>query len=165
MTVASEYSTLRKQLCPNIHIEFVSKEDFAELTSFLDIRWNNTKPEPQTHQVHCVKSHGSDSVQVCVCVIITLHRFNQQLQSLKSKTWRCVHILILCQHNYLLQVHVQIQLWICICRDKKLRLFLCENNEFLCNMYDLSGANGTSVGVECYSICIYLLIVHFQRVG
>jgi len=53
-----------KQLCPNINIEFVSKEDIAELTSFLDTKWRNTKPVPGTHQVHCVKSHGSDSVQV-----------------------------------------------------------------------------------------------------
>ena len=80
VTNASEYSTLGKQLCPNINIEFVSKEDIAELTSFLDTKWSNTKPVPRTHQVHCVKSHGSDSVQVSdttdggearVCVIRT----------------------------------------------------------------------------------------------
>ena len=50
------------------------------LTSFLDTKWSNTKPVPGTHQVHCVKSHGSDSVQVSdttddgdtrVCVIRT----------------------------------------------------------------------------------------------
>lgn len=57
-----------------------SKEDIAELTSFLDTKWSNLKPVPGTHQVHCVKSHGSDSVQVSdatdggearVCVICT----------------------------------------------------------------------------------------------
>jgi hypothetical protein len=64
MTNASEYFTLRKRLCPNINIEFVSKEDIAALTSFLDTKWSNTKPVPGTHKVHCVKSHGSDSVEV-----------------------------------------------------------------------------------------------------
>ena len=60
VTNASEYSTLGKRLCPNINIEFVSKEDIAELTSFLDTKWSNMKPVPGTHQVHCVKSHGSE---------------------------------------------------------------------------------------------------------
>ena len=77
VTNASEYSTLGKQLCPNVNIEFVSKETIAR---FLDTKWSNTKPVPGTHQVHCVKSHGSDSVQVSdttddgdtrVCVIRT----------------------------------------------------------------------------------------------
>jgi hypothetical protein len=77
----SEYFTLGKRLCPNINIEFVSKEDIAELTSFLDTKWSNTKPVPGTHKVHRVKSHGSDSVQVSdttdggearVCVIRTI---------------------------------------------------------------------------------------------
>ena len=80
MTNASEYSTLGKRVCPNIHIKFVSKEEIAELTSFLDTKWSNTKPVPGTHHVHCVKSHGSDTVQVSdttdggearVCVIHT----------------------------------------------------------------------------------------------
>ena len=62
MTNASEYSTLGKWLCPNIHIKFVSKEEIAELTSYLDTKWSNTKPVPGTHHVHCVKSHGSDRV-------------------------------------------------------------------------------------------------------
>ena len=80
VTNASEYSTLGKRLCPNINIEFISKEDISELTSFLDTKWSTTKPVPGTYQVHCVKSHGSDSVQVSditdggearVCVIRT----------------------------------------------------------------------------------------------
>ncbi len=45
-------------------IRFVSKEEIAELTSFLDTKWSNTKPVPGTHHVHRVKSHGSDRVQV-----------------------------------------------------------------------------------------------------
>ena len=64
VTNASEYSTLGKQLCPNINIEFVSKEDIVELTNFLDTKWSNTKPVLGTHKVHCVKSQGSDIVQV-----------------------------------------------------------------------------------------------------
>ena len=64
VTNASQYSNLGKQLCPNINVEFVSKEDIANLTGFLDMKWSNTKAVPGTHQVHCVKSHGSDSVQV-----------------------------------------------------------------------------------------------------
>jgi len=55
VTNASEYSTLGIRLCPNINIEFVSKEDIAELTSFLDTKWSTTKPVPGTDQVHCVK--------------------------------------------------------------------------------------------------------------
>ena len=64
MTNASEYSTLGKRLCPNIHIKFVSKEEITELSIFLDTKWSNTKPVPGTHHVHYVKSHGSDRVQV-----------------------------------------------------------------------------------------------------
>ena len=54
--------------------------EIAELTSFLDTKQSNTKPVPGTHHVHCVKSHGSDRVQVSdttdggearVCVIRT----------------------------------------------------------------------------------------------
>ena len=35
---ASEYSTPGKQLCPNIHIEFIPKEDIAQQTTFLDAK-------------------------------------------------------------------------------------------------------------------------------
>ena len=79
-TNPSEYFNLGKRLCPNINVEFVSKETIAETTSFLDMKWTNTKPVPRIHQVHCVKSYGSDSVQVSdttdggdvrVCVIHT----------------------------------------------------------------------------------------------
>ena len=58
VTISSEYSTLEKWLCPNIHIKFVSKKEIAELTSFLDTKWSNTKPVPGTHHVYCVKTHG-----------------------------------------------------------------------------------------------------------
>ena len=50
----SQHADLGKQLCPNIRIEFVSKEDIAQYTSFLDEKWENTKAVPGTHQVHCV---------------------------------------------------------------------------------------------------------------
>jgi hypothetical protein len=80
VTHGNEYSTLGKRLCPNIHIEFVSKEEITEQTSFLDTTWSNTTPVPGAHHVHCVKFHGSDRVQVSdttdsgeaqVCVIRT----------------------------------------------------------------------------------------------
>ena len=41
-TNASEYSTLGKQLCPNIHIEFIPKEDIAQQTTFLDAKWHQS---------------------------------------------------------------------------------------------------------------------------
>ena len=55
---------LGKQLFPNIHIEYVSKEDIDQHTSFLDKKWENTKVVPGTHQVHCVQADGSDFVKV-----------------------------------------------------------------------------------------------------
>ena len=64
VTNPSQYADLGKQLCPNIRIEFVSKEDIAQYTSFLDEKWENTKAVPGTHQVHCVRADGSDFVEV-----------------------------------------------------------------------------------------------------
>lgn len=64
VTNPSQYRDLGKQLCPNIHIEYVSKEDIAQHTSFLDKKWENTKAGPGTHQVHCVRADGSDFVKV-----------------------------------------------------------------------------------------------------
>ena len=49
MTNASEYSTLGKQLCPNIHIEFIPKEDIAQQTTFLDAKWESIRAKPRTH--------------------------------------------------------------------------------------------------------------------
>ena len=61
---ASEYSTPGKQLCPNIHIEFIPKEDIAQQTTFLDAKWASIRAIPRTHHIHCVKTHGSDKVKV-----------------------------------------------------------------------------------------------------
>ena len=47
VTNASEYSTLGKQLCPNIHIEFIPKEDIAQQTTFLDAKWENIRALPR----------------------------------------------------------------------------------------------------------------------
>ena len=58
------YLTLGKQVCPNIHTEFIPKDDIAQQTTFLDAKWENTRAVPRTHHVHCVKSHGSDKVKV-----------------------------------------------------------------------------------------------------
>ena len=99
MTSASEYSTLGKQLCPNIHIKFISKEEITKLASFLDTKWSNTKPVPGTHHIHYVKSHGRDRVQVSdttdggearLCVICTTtttqeHQGEQAEQKDKDK--------------------------------------------------------------------------------
>ena len=59
-----ERQSLGKQLCPNIHIEFIPKEDIAQQTTFLDAKWENIRALPRTHHIHCVRTHGSDKVKV-----------------------------------------------------------------------------------------------------
>ena len=39
ITTPQEYSALAKQLCPNIHVEFVAKNDINQQFTFLDTKW------------------------------------------------------------------------------------------------------------------------------
>ena len=64
ISCASEYAALGKEVCPNMHIEFVSQEEVSQLTPFLNARWENVQAVPRSNQVHCVKPIGSDRVQV-----------------------------------------------------------------------------------------------------
>lgn len=49
---------------PNICVEFITKGDVDQQSSFLDARWESVMAVPQTHQVHCVQACGMDEVKV-----------------------------------------------------------------------------------------------------
>jgi len=61
---AKEYAELAKQLCPNIQIDFISKNLIDEQSGFLNAKWEGVLAVPGTHKVHCIQASGSDKVKV-----------------------------------------------------------------------------------------------------
>ena len=61
---AKEYAELAKQLCPNIQIDFISKNLVSEQSGFLNTKWEGVLAVPGTHKVHCIQASGSDKVKV-----------------------------------------------------------------------------------------------------
>ena len=64
ITTPQEYSTLAKQLCLNIQVEFVAKSEIDQQSTFLDAKWEGVMALPQTHKVHCIQALGADKVKV-----------------------------------------------------------------------------------------------------
>ena len=54
ITTPQEYSALAKQLCPNVQVQFVAKSEIDQQCTFLDTKWEQVMPVPQTHKVHCI---------------------------------------------------------------------------------------------------------------
>jgi len=48
---AKEYAELAKQLCPNIQINFISKNLIDEQSGFLNAKWEGVLAVPGTHKV------------------------------------------------------------------------------------------------------------------
>ena len=63
-TTLQEYSALAKQLCPNIQVEFIAKNEIDQQSAFLDAKWEGAMAVPQTHRVHCIQASGADEVKV-----------------------------------------------------------------------------------------------------
>ena len=59
-----QYSALAKQLCPNIQVEFIAKNEIDQQSAFLDAKWKGVMAVPQTHRLHGIQSSGADEVKV-----------------------------------------------------------------------------------------------------
>ena len=64
ITSAQEYATLAKELCQNILVQYIPKDEVEKNHAFLDVRWEGFFSLPGTQQLHFIKPHGSDKLQV-----------------------------------------------------------------------------------------------------
>ena len=64
ITSAQEYATLAKELCQNILVQYIPKDEVEKNHAFLDVRWEGVFSLPGTQQLHFIKPHGSDKLQV-----------------------------------------------------------------------------------------------------
>ena len=64
ITSAQEYATLAKELCQNILVQYIPKDEVEKNHAFLDVRWEGFFSLPGTQQFHFIKPHGSDKLQV-----------------------------------------------------------------------------------------------------
>ena len=64
ITTAKEYAVIAKERNPNIHVNFIAKEEITILKQRLDEHWEGVLAVPKTHQKHCFILKGSDKVMV-----------------------------------------------------------------------------------------------------
>lgn len=64
ITSTQEYATFANELCQNILVQYIPKDEVEKNHAFLDVRWDGVLSVPGTQQLHCIKSHGKDKLQV-----------------------------------------------------------------------------------------------------
>ena len=64
ITSAQEQATLAEKLCPNIVVQYITKDEVEKNRVFLDVQWEKVFTVPGTIQLHFIKPHGSNKVQV-----------------------------------------------------------------------------------------------------
>ena len=64
ITAAEEYAKIAEQRNPEIHVQFIAKEDIDQIMPQLDAKWEGVLAVPKTHKMYFIIPNGNGMVMV-----------------------------------------------------------------------------------------------------